>query len=251
MDEYKTLYIKPNNRITNCKIKYTELYKNTVNEEDIQKWCGNEDLLGCEYIDIMLEEPKQLNWGYGPTMPSRYYRIVIKTDSEIFGYVWYDPWSDPYYQQNNNNTMYLILKNKINLDKEYTISIDGNNTTSTTIKPKLNGDKYRYIKFTKKIVLKKKVLTKMEVKPCPCERHDKCSICSNEKCAMFSKSTSICAYCREKPEVISSLNKDEKGRLIDPVLSTPIPTCKCGKIFLGITQCGISQFTDKNHGIII
>lgn len=39
-----------------------------------------------DYMDLMLPEPKQLNWGWGPTMGSRFYR-ANKKNMEF--YVWY------------------------------------------------------------------------------------------------------------------------------------------------------------------
>lgn len=48
-----------------------------------------------DYADIMLIKPYQLNWGFGPAMPQRFYRINLKTWSVG---VFYEP-TDVQYDQ--------------------------------------------------------------------------------------------------------------------------------------------------------
>jgi len=80
---------------------------------------------------------------------------------------------------------------------------------------------------------------------CPGKKHAKCNtrdcvVCFLTKCSsdfehQDKNPNPTCADCLTKASAM--LARDELGRLLDPAMRTPLPTCICGGLLLDISPC--------------
>ena len=75
-----------------------------------------------------------------------------------------------------------------------------------------------------------------------------CSVCLNHLCKGAENYRSVCSPCLMDCVRTGALQKDEKGRYIDPEKQTPLPTCKCGLPKYPFSPCMIALLNGSNDG---
>ena len=67
-----------------------------------------------------------------------------------------------------------------------------------------------------------------------------CSICLKHLCKGVVSIRSFCRNCLIDSVVMNALQKDDKGRLLDPARRTPINTCICGLPMFQMSPCTVA-----------
>lgn len=83
------------------------------------------------------------------------------------------------------------------------------------------------------------------------ENGDTCSICTRHLCKSVARGQTACSPCILEAIEHKSIQRNEKGQLLDPANRTPLNTCKCGAFMYPMNPCIFKAMAgDSTHGYI-